>query len=250
MRYKYPAKAVSEFVNQFSIDLNMIPEQSSAVDEGKVISFSEEQMDDIQNQLISKHGIEGFLKENSDKLLPLSVSLFVINDKLWKMMEKKIWDPKKMLAMSTIPLCTWDQNCETTSNPKGIKRWPPKTNTIDLSFDESPKMRIQGEGGDFSGFIEQSHLTMRKWGLPDTRRLLPNYTYELLRIELKLARAEIEIHPNPRDELDYDFSEHARVFFEHGFMIHLPGEDVILCYSSGREEKTESNGRRCIHPCW
>lgn len=228
MRNQYRSSAFSEFAEQFRIDLELTPEQSSAVDEGKVVSFSDEQMNDIENQLISKYGIDEFLKENNDKLLPLSVSLFVINDKLWSMMERKIWDQNKMLAMSTIPLCTWDQNHEKTSNPKGIKRWPIKSNTMDLSFDESPKMRIQGQGGDFSGFIEQSHLTMRKWGLPDTRRLIPNYMFESLRIELKLIRAEIEIHPYPRDELDYDFSDHARIFFEHGFMIRLPGEDVIL----------------------
>jgi len=228
MRNAYSSTALSEFTSHYNIDLELTSEQSSAVGEGKKISFSDEQMEDIVNQLISKHDIDAFLNENSDKLLPLSVSLFVINDKLWSMMERKVWDKKKMLAMSTIPLCTWDQNHETTSNPKGIKRWPIKTNIMELSFDKNPKMKIQGQGGDFSGFIEQSHLTMRKWGIPDTRRLIPNYTFESLRIELRLIRAKTEIHPHPRDELDYDFSDHAKVFFEHGLLIQLPGEDVTL----------------------
>ena len=228
MRNEYSSKSYSEFVNQFNINLDLTKEQSSALDEGKRISLSEEQFDNIAYQMSLGEGIEEFLKKNCSVLLPVSVSLFVINDKLWTMMERKIWDPKKMLAMSTIPLCTWDQGYEKTSNPKGVKRWPIKPNTMDISFGDKPKMRILGEGGDFSGFIEQSHLTMRKWGMPDTRRLLPNYVFESLRIEVELDRTSIEIHPSPRDELDYDFSEHARTFFNHGFLVYTSGENVIL----------------------
>ncbi|MDH4215181.1 MAG: hypothetical protein OEV85_14800 [Candidatus Thorarchaeota archaeon] len=228
MRNEYSSKAYSGLVSQFNIDMKLTAEQSSAIDDGKSIILSEEQFGGIVDQLISKTNIDIFLKENSGALLPLSVSLFVINDKLWSMMQRKALEKNKMLAMSTIPLCTWDQKHETTSNPKGIKRWPIRPNEVDISFNEKPKMKIQGEGGDFSGFIEQSHLTMRKWGIPDTRKLLPNYVFESLRIEVALNRATIESHPAPRDELDYDFSDHARVFYEHGFLVHVPGEDVIL----------------------
>jgi hypothetical protein len=228
MKNEYASKSFSEFINQFNINLDLTQEQSSTLDEDKRISLSEEQIDIIADQLTSIEGIEEFLKKNCAALLPLSVSLYVINDKLWTMMEKKIWEPKKMLAMSTIPLCTWDQAHEKTSNPKGVKRWPIKPNVMDISFSEKSKMRIQGEGGDFSGFIEQSHLTMRKWGIPDTRRLLPHYVFESLRIDVELEGASMEIHPSPRDELDYDFSENARTFHNHGFLVHTSGENVTL----------------------
>jgi len=245
MRNEYPSKAYSEFVHQFNIDLELTPKQSSALVEGKGIRLSEMQLDIIVNQMTSEDGIEEFLKENCGILLPLSVSLFVINDKLWSIMQRKVWDPQKMLAMSTIPLCTWDQKHESTSNPKGVKRWPIRPNTLNLSFDEKYMMKIQGEGGDFSGFIEQSQLTMRKWGIPETRKLIPNYIFQTLRIDVALNKAAIEIHPSPRDELDYDYSQHARVFFEHGLMVQVPGEDVTL--QVGKRGPTQMAGEVFLH---
>jgi hypothetical protein len=228
MTSKYSSEAISELVEKLSINMQLTPEQSSDLDSGKGISLSNVQFDFIEEQLTSRIDVDEFLKENQSLLLPLSVSLFVINDKLWNMMERKPWDKKKMLAMSTIPLCTWDKDRETTSNPKGVKRWPIRENMMDLLLNDPPEVIIRGEGGDFSGFIEQSHLTMRKWGVPDSRRLVPNYAFEPLEIRVKLHRAIFEMNPTPREELDYDYSDHARIFFEHGFLVSMPGEDVIL----------------------
>lgn len=228
MKNIYRAKACREVIDKHNLSLDLAPEQSAAIDEGKEVSLSEKQIDSAIDELTAQGGTDSFLKTTCKELLPFSSSLYVINDRLWKMMERKVWDPNKMLAMTTIPLCTYDHDRETTHNPKGIRRWPIKPNSLDIELGLRPVLRIQGEGGDFSGFIEQSHLTAKKWGIPDTRRLLPNYIFESLRIEAILSHAALEIHPSPRDELDYDFSDHARVFFEHGFLVHVPGEDVTL----------------------
>ncbi len=240
MKNAYPAKAYAEVIEKHNIALHLAPEQSAAIAEGREISLSETQIERIVGQLTAQDGLDSFLKTTCEALLPFSSSLFVINDRLWKMMERKAWDPKRMLAMTTIPLCTWDHDRETTHNPKGAKRWPVKPNSLRIDLGTKPTLEIQGEGGDFSGFIEQSHLTMRKWGIPDTRRLLPNYIFESLRIEAKLNRAILEIHPSPREDLDYDFSEHARVFFEHGFLVHVPGEDVTV--QVGKRKPTQMAG--------
>jgi len=240
MRSTYPAKAYAEVIDKHNLALDLSPEQSAAIAEGREISLSEKQIESITDQLTGQAGIDSFLNATCKDLLPFSSSLFVINDRLWKMMDRKIWDCRKMLAMTTIPLCTWDHDCETTRNPKGARRWPIKSNSMDIDLGPKPVLKIQGEGGDFSGFIEQSHLTARKWGIPDTRRLLPNYIFESLRIEAILNRAVLEIHPSPRDELDYDFSDHARVFFEHGFLVHVPGEDVTL--QVGKRKPTQMAG--------
>ena len=240
MKDTYPAKAYAEVIDKHNIALDLAPEQAAAIDEGREISLSEKQIESIIDQLTAQGGIDSFLKMTCPALLPFSSSLFVINDRLWKMMERKIWDWRKMLAMTTIPLCTYDHDCETTHNPKGIRRWPIKPNNLDIELGPKPVLRIQGEGGDFSGFIEQSHLTAKKWGLPDTRRLLPNYVFQSLRIEAILNRATLETHPSPRDDLDYDFSDHARVFFEHGFLVHVPGKDVTL--QVGKRKPTQMAG--------
>jgi hypothetical protein len=182
-------------------------------------------------------GIDEFLVKFSQSLLPLSLSLFVLNDRLWKMMERKSWDKEKMLAMSTIPLCIWERKAENTSNPKGASRWGVNPNTFELTLEKDPKILIRGEGGDFSGFIEQSQLTMKKFGIPESRKLIPNYMFEQLQIEVLLDRAVFEIHPAPRDNLDYDYSEPARTFYNYGFAISVPGEDVILKVSKRKPSK-------------
>jgi hypothetical protein len=243
MQKEYPSESYRELVDLYNIDLELTEEQQSAFREGLTFSLSEKQLDAIVERLVADDGVENYLERNSHHLLPLSASLFVMNEKLWEMMKRKVWDPEKMLAMSTIPLCAWDQKHESTSNPKGIRRWPIRQNALNLSLGDESKLAVAGEGGDFSGFIEQSHLTMRKWGIPDSRRLIPNYTFEMLRIEVVLDRAAISIHPSPREDFDYDFSDHARVFFEHGFSIHVEGKDVVL--QIGKKKPTQMTGN-----CW
>ena len=228
MKTSIHASAFRKLLEEYSLDLELSDDQSNALDEDREFSLTEGQLEFITNSLVNTHGLDPFLTTHTDKLVPISLSLYVINDKLWKMMERKSWDTDKMLAMSTIPLCTWDKNEEKTSNPKAVKRWNHKPNTITLRIEPEPSMLVIGEGGDFSGFIEQSQLTMRKFGMIDSRKLVPNYTHENLELRIDLKDAIFEVHPKPREDIDYDYSEHARVFFEHGVAITIPGENVIL----------------------
>jgi hypothetical protein len=237
MKNEYLAKSYNEFIEKYNIELDLTQEQLDSIDAGDNIKLDDTQLDRLAEQLVAYEEIDEFIKDNCRALLPISFSLFVVNDKLWEMMKKKVWDPEKMLAMCTVPLCTWDKDYETTSNPKGIRRWPIKPNTLDIHFDNMTKLEIRGEGGDFSGFIEQSHLSTRKWGFPDSRRLIPNFIFQSIHIEALLGRAAIEISPEPREDFDYDFSDHARVFFEHGFVAHIPGEDVILQVGKGKPNR-------------
>ena len=237
MKTSLHASALRRLIEEYSIELDLSDEQSRAIDENSDTSLSENQIDFIVDQLVAAHGLDSFLTTFSKELEPISLSLYVINDRLWKMMEKKPWDTDKMLAMSTIPLCTWDKDKEKTSNPKAVKRWNILPNTLSLSFQPEPSLLIMGEGGDFSGFIEQSQLTMRKFGMMDSRKLIPHYGFEKLGLRILLKNATYEEHPKPRDDIDYDYSENARAFFEHGMAISIPGENVILKVSKRKPAK-------------
>lgn len=237
MKEEKNASAYRELVNEYEIDLGLDEEQSIAVNSDQPFRLSDEQLDYIVDQMTVTSGIDRYLQNHSEVLLPISLSLFVINDRLWKMMERKSWDKEKMLAMCTIPLCTWERKSESTSNPKGANRWEVCPNTFELTLEKDPKILIRGEGGDFSGFIEQSQLTMKKFGIPESRKLIPNYTFEQFQMEVLLDRAVFEVHPAPRDNLDYDYSEPARTFYNHGFAISVPGEDVILKVSKRKPSK-------------
>ena len=240
MKLAKPAKAYQKLLNQFELDLGLTSDQTTALENDQPILLTIDQLDFIVDQFIVIDGIDEFLIKFASSIQPLSLSLFVINDKLWKIMERKSWDPDKMLAMSTIPLCAWDKNSEKTSNIKAVKRWTVHPSTFVLSLDKTPSIKIRGDGGDFSGFIDQSQLTARKFGLPESRKEIPNYTVEKLDIAILFNNAIIETYPAPRDDLDYDYSDHARVFYEHGFAISLPGENVTL--KVGKRKPTKMLG--------
>jgi len=240
MKIAKPAKAYRQLLDEFDLDLGLTSSQESALDNGQSILLTDEQLDFIIDQMVVLDGIEEFLVKFSQSVLPLSLSLFVINDRLWEMMKRKSHEPEKMLAMSTIPLCAWDKKSEKTSNIKAVKRWPVHPNNLRLSLDKTPSIKIGGEGGDFSGFIEQSQLIARKFGMPESRKTVPNYIFEKLDIEIVLKEAIIETYPQPRDDLDYDFSDHARVYYEHGVAFSLPGEYVTL--KVGKRKPTKMLG--------
>ncbi|TFH10696.1 MAG: hypothetical protein E4H14_02000 [Candidatus Thorarchaeota archaeon] len=240
MKIAKPAKAYRNLLDEFELDLGLTSNQTSALDNNQPILLTEEQLDFIIDQLVVLDGIDDFLVKFSQSILPISLSLYVINDRLWKMMERKSNDPEKMLAMSTIPICTWDKKSEKTSNVKAVKRWTVHSSVFNFSLNEIPSIKIKGEGGDFSGFIEQSQLSARKFGMPESRKIIPNYIFEKLDIEIMLKQATVEIHPTPRDDLDYDYSDHARVFYEHGFAISLPVENVSL--KVGKRKPTKMFG--------
>jgi len=237
MKVEKSASSYRELVDEYEIDLGLNEEQSTAVDSDRPILLNEEQLDYIIDQMTVTSGIDRYLQDHSEVMLPVSLSLFVINERLWKMMERKQWDREKMLAMCTIPLCTWERKSETTSNPKGSNRWEVHPNTFELILEKDPKILVRGAGGDFSGFIEQSQLTMKKFGIPESRKLVPNYSFEKLQIEVLLNRAVFEVHPTPRDNLDYDYSESARTFYNHGFAVSVPGDDLILTVGKRKPSK-------------
>ncbi len=237
MKTSLMPSAYKKLTEEYAIDLDLTREQNDQYSNNQRFTLSSEQLENIVDQLTNVDGIETYIVDHVNDILPISISLFVLNDKLWKMMERKSWDTAKMLAMTTIPLCTWEQKEEKTSNPKAVKRWEVKPNSITLEIQKEPILKIHGEGGDFSGFIEQSHITTRKFGMMGSRDLVPNYVFERIHIEAEMNKASIEIHPSPRDDLDYDFSENARTYYEYGLSISAPGENVTLTVGKRKPSK-------------
>lgn len=234
MKVGYEQSVYASLEEIYRIDVGLSRSQRNALLNGEHITLIPSQLDYVTKQLDA----DSFLQDQLDCFIPVSMSLYVTNDALWKMMERKIWEPEKMLPMTTMPYCHYDQKEESIRNPKAVKREKLFPNRI--TFREN-QLRIEGAGGDFEGFIERSYFTARKFGLPEPRKLIPNYEfYEKIVVDILLDRAKIEIHPNPIDEFDYDFSESARVFYEHGVLLSLPGEDVEL--TVGKKPKTQLKG--------
>lgn len=243
MSNKYPASAYTQLLKEFEIDLRLSDDQSVLLSDEKEFALSAEQMSNAVQQICSILGTDKYLTQFISSITPLRLSVFVFNDALWNMMMKKSWQDSReqMLAMSTIPLCTWEQKEEKTSNPKGVCRHDVWPNDVTLELNHEKVLIISGRGGDFAGFIERSHRTARKWGIPEKRDLIPNYEFTSLRLEIDLKQAEVSLKPTPRDDLDYDFSESARFFFDNGLSISLPEGSVTLTSGSRKPATMKGN---------
>lgn len=237
MKVGQPRGTFQEFAERFNVQFHFSAEQESQFDEGKPVVLSASQLDKLTEQVSMQEGLGPFLETNAKLVAPVCMSLYVINDATWALMERKPWDKDKMLAMTTMPYCFWDHNEEYASNPKAVKRWDLGSNRI--AFKGKPlTLSIEGDGGDFSGFIERSMLTMRKFGMPEmNNKQIPNYVFKQIGIMARLGKAKVRIHPEPTDEFDYDYSESARVFHDHGIQLEIPGDDVSLTIEDGKPSK-------------
>jgi hypothetical protein len=246
MSNEYPASAYTKLLEEFEIDLDLTDEQSVAWNSGQNFALSGEQMSSVIHQISRVLGSDTFLTEFISAIIPVRLSLFVFNDALWNLMMRKPWEDSReqMLAMSTIPLCAWKQDEEKTSNPKGVCRHDTWPNEARLELSPKKQLMITGRGGDFAGFIERSHRTARKWGMPESRKLIPNYEFVDLNIVADLEKAKISIRPPPRDDIDYDFSESAKFFFDNGIMISLPEGCVTL--TSGKRKPAVMKGESVL----
>jgi len=228
MKAGHSMDAFEGFAERFDVEFRFSAEQQNMFEEDRPVVLTSSQLDGITSQISMQSGLELFLEENAQQMSPVCMSLYVINKATWKLMERRPWDKDKMLAMTTMPYCFWDQKEEHGSNLKGVKRWELGPTTLAFSS-KPPTLTIAGSGGDFGGFITRGMVTSRKFGMPETdNKLVPNYVFQRLEITARLDEARIQLHPEPSDELDYDFSESAKVFHNHGIHLEIPGENVNL----------------------
>ena len=190
--------------------------------------FSNSHIDQILDLLDQDIGLRNYLVHHSSIISPLSLSLYVLNDALWKIMERRNSQSDKMLAMCTIPICTWEKESATASNPSGVKRWDIHPSTVDVEKEDLPNMKITGHGGNFCGFIEKSMISSRHFGLPESKDLIPNYQSSKIGIDVDLTTINATTNPLPNDSLDYDFADSAKVFFDHGILLSGDGDSFQL----------------------
>ncbi|MHA1938959.1 MAG: hypothetical protein ACXABV_11090 [Candidatus Thorarchaeota archaeon] len=232
-----------EFADRYDVQFHFSAEQQSLFDEDRPVVLTTSQLDQLTEQLSRQQGLEKYLEANAQHISPVCMSLYVINESTWAIMERKPWDKDKMLAMTTMPYCFWDPAKEHGSNLKGVKRWELGSTT--LAFRSSPlTLTIEGNGGDFSGFLSRGMATLRRFGIPETdNKPVPRYTFQNLEISAELRDAKVYLHPEPCEEFDYDFSEPAKLFHDYGVHLELPGEHVTLTV----EKRKPSRLRGRVH---
>ncbi len=89
-RHDFSRKAIQNFCNQYGITINLTAEQTSKLtDDGKTPLLFE-QITEIADQLCPD-GVsqKKFIEERLTEFHPVSLSLYVLNDDLWKIMSRK-----------------------------------------------------------------------------------------------------------------------------------------------------------------
>jgi len=250
-RHDFSNEEIQDFCNQYGVTITYSSEQTSKLtDDGKTPLLIS-QISDFVDQLCSDEAsLKKFIEEITTKLFPISLSLYVLNDDLWKIMVRKHELPDKMLPMITIPWFYWEQEAEERKNPSGVRRKedPVQPLTIDI---EKEVLKISGKGGDFCGLLEGRIVDRFKEGrsilIPGStgpKKTMPNYEAQFIQINININSSETVLYPIPKKELDYNFSEHPKVFYTHGIQILAEGKDVVL--KVGNRKSNELRGRVLI----
>lgn len=236
-RFMFPLRDVEEFENRNSAFLLVDRKQLEETDEGPAVRLSLKQLSSVVENMVGNAGVDDFIRAGAEEFSPLSMALFVFNDALWKMMKKKTESHDTMLPMATIPRFHWAREFISQGNPHGVQR--DDIHKASLSYVPNQSLAIQGVGGDFSGILEGQLVDTRPSSRPIFSPTLPPIMghrisrmpkYNLCDISVTIGtnRLDKELYPSPRSDIDYTFSEHPKVFLEHGLAIETAGSNVSL----------------------
>jgi len=234
-RYEFDYKSIERFCNNNQITLNLNQEQLNHMTITETTSLLVEQISDIADQLCpDEESQREFLEQQIENFHPLSLSLYVLNDDLWKIMSRKKKYPDRMLPMITIPWFYWQEDEVSKKNPLGFRKQEDPSSSFCMMLDKEI-LTVSGNGGDFAGFLEGRIVDQRKGIRPliipgsfGSKEIVANYESRTIHLTIKTQSLKTKLYPRPLEELDYFHSEHPRVFFEHGIQLTLKGEDVNL----------------------
>ncbi|MHA1927363.1 MAG: hypothetical protein ACTSV2_02155 [Candidatus Thorarchaeota archaeon] len=248
-RHEFSNKVIEDFCNQYGVTITYSEEQKSKLTDGGRTPLLINQISDIVNQLCTDEvSLKKFIEEMTTKLHPISLSLYVLNDDLWKIMTRKHELPDKMLPMITMPWFYWEKEAEGRKNPSGVIRKENSVHPLTVKI-EKEVLKISGSGGDFCGILEgrivDSFKGVRPLLIPGStgpKKAVPNYESQFIQVMINTSSPLL--YPIPMKELDYTFSEHPKVFYNHGIQIIAEGKDVTL--KVGNRRNTVLRGKVVI----
>ena len=119
---------------------------------GKTPILAEQMMNIVDQLYPDENSRVKFLEEKTEFFQPISLSLYVLNDDLWKIMVRKEEHPDRMLPMTTIPWFYWEKEAETRGNPSGVRRVSDSNKPLKVKL-RRDSLLIRGGGGDFCGLL-------------------------------------------------------------------------------------------------
>ena len=246
----FTREAIESFERMQMIEVPLTPEQRIDMDDRGRTKLQHSQLVQMVKEILAGGDsfpdiIERFHPRNPG----VCMSLFVINDDTWKLMEKKEKNPERMLPMTTIPWFLWEEKAESQSNPWGVTKLGPSDGKIRMDSKNS-LLVINGNGGDFSGIVE-GRITQTEYSrfravvpeLPGQTKLVPRYESQPVSVSVSIGQLDADMYPQPQKDLDYTFCESPRVYFEHGLLLRTDGSNVRLRVGNRRESQLRGEVR-------
>ena len=240
-RYLFKQEDLDQFEQIHSHVFELTKEQNEMPGNKEGTTLTRRQLDLISENLAGKQTITEFVNDLAEHFQPLSMSLFVFNDSLWKMMEKKPESMNTMLPMATIPRFYWKESAVNPKNPYGVKR--DQNSGLSLNIEPHQSVAFRGLGGDFCGILEGQLIDQEIESrpilsptLPGSKEKVPKYETQDIEIKLQFGNLKTNLYPDPWKSIDYTFSEHPRLFYEHGLLISSEGIQVQLGIDNKRAQ--------------
>lgn len=240
-KYLFRQEDLGQFEQIYSQILELTKEQNEMLECKGRTTLTKQQLSRMSEDLAGNQTTTEFVNNLAGRFQPLSMSLFVFNDSLWKLMEKKPESMNTMLPMATIPRFYWKKAAVTQKNPFGVKKDPESS--LSLNIEPHQSVVFQGVGGEFCGILE-GQLVEQEIGarpvlaptLPGPKEKVPNYETQDIEIRLQLGSLRVNLYPDPWKSIDYTFSEHPSVFYEHGLSVSSEGMRVQLGIGNKRAQ--------------
>ena len=84
-RHEFSNEAIQDFCNQYGVTITYSTEQTSKLTDGGRTPHLISKISDIADQLCTDEAsLKKFIEEITTQLHPISLSLYVLNDDLWK----------------------------------------------------------------------------------------------------------------------------------------------------------------------
>ncbi len=241
-RCTFHKETIKSFEKETGVQIRLNREQEKLMEADSRVSLLTAQVADVVHELLpDSHQLFSHVEEGAEHFQSIAMSLFVLNDDTWKLMQQKPDYPDRMLPMVTIPWFYWEPTAITKTNPLGSRRARGDITGISVD-DEECHISLQGLGGNYCGLVE-GRIAGRLVGmrpivvpgtLGDTARV-PRYELQALRIRIAAKESDCHLYPAPEKCLDYSFSESPRVFYEHGLRVDADGANVLLKVRDRRE---------------
>lgn len=252
-KYGFEREALEHFQTKTGVNIEFSREQRAALERDSRTTLQGGQIAHIVESLCpTSASLFKFVETTKAELQPISLSLFVLNEDTWTLMQKKRDHNLNMLPMLTFPWVYWEPAAKTRTNPLGIRRDP--RSELDVSVLENERCIVfSGIGGNFAGHMEgrvvQRHTGMRPLLIPGgvgEREKVPHYESQRLRIVIDASESDCALYPVPDKRLDYRFSETPKVFYEHGLRIDAASASVRLRVGTQPETRLRGETRVLI----